>query len=284
MTMTLTTRVPTPVNEPASVRTLLSEGELRVLGRIPTASNLALVCEVHADGQTRRCIYKPVLGEVPLWDFPDGTLAGREVAARLVDAALGWGLIPETVLRADGPVDTELGPGMVQDWIEQPAEPDGLEPVEIVLASAIPEGYVPILRAQEDDGTEVAVAHATDPVMRRLAVLDAVLNNADRKGGHILVDGDGRLYGIDHGLTLHSEPKLRTILWGWAGEPVDDELRGDLARLAAALEPSSSLVTALTELITQDEVAALRERVVALSDGAPLPHPPNGRAIPWPPF
>lgn len=263
---------------------LLTDGELTLLGQIPSASNLTLVCEATLDGTTARCVYKPVRGETPLWDFPDGTLAGREVAARLVDAALGWDLIPETVLRAEGPSGAELGPGMLQKWIDQSPEPAGLEPVEIVPLDAVPEGYIPILRAQEDDGSVVAVAHGTDPAVHRLAVLDVILNNADRKGGHILVDTAGRLYGIDHGLTLHTEPKLRTVLWGWAGTPAEESLRADLAALAGRLDEDADLAEALCALISRDEYRALRERVEALATGEPLPRPPGQRAIPWPPF
>lgn len=265
-------------------RRLLREGTLSLFGQIPSASNLTLVCEVELDGRCARCVYKPVRGETPLWDFPDGTLAGREVAARLIDAALGWELIPETVLRDEGPPGAELGPGMLQLWIDQPDEPVAPEPVEIVPVHDIPDGYVPILRAHDDDGSVVALAHATDERLHRLAVLDAVLNNADRKGGHILLGSDGRLYGIDHGLTLHTEPKLRTILWGWAGDPADEDLRADLTALGEQLAPGGELAGALSTLITGEEFAALRERTAVLAAGGPLPRPPHQRAIPWPPF
>ncbi|GAA4749615.1 SCO1664 family protein [Gordonia alkaliphila] len=268
----------------AQLRRLLSEGELSLYGQIRGASNLALVCLVSSGDDTVQCVYKPVRGETPLWDFPDGTLAGREVAARVIDAALGWDLIPETVLRTEGPPEAELGPGMLQVWIDQPEEPVGPEPVEIVPADAIPDGYVPILRAHDDDGSVVAVAHATDDRLRRLAVLDAILNNADRKGGHILVDVDGRLYGIDHGLTLHREPKLRTVLWGWAGRAVDEPTRTDLQAFAERLRTDDDLAAQLRDLISDGEVDALRARVEALATGDPLPRPPHERAIPWPPF
>ena len=266
------------------VRRLLSEGDLSLFGQIPSASNLTLVCEATLAGHSARCVYKPVRGETPLWDFPDGTLAGREVAARLIDAALGWDLIPETVLRAEGPPGAELGPGMLQLWIDQPDAPAGPEPVEIVPVDEVPEGYVPILRAHDDDGSVVALAHATDERMHRLAVLDAVLNNADRKGGHILVDADGRLFGIDHGLTLHAEPKLRTILWGWAGDPAAESARADLAALGERLAPDTDLTGELRTLISDEELTVLRDRVAALAGGEPLPRPPYQRAIPWPPF
>lgn len=274
----------TAVGAPRDVRRLLTDGRLALIGQIPSASNLTLVCQAELDDESLRCVYKPVRGETPLWDFPDGTLAGREVAARLVDAALGWDLIPETVLRAEGPPEAELGPGMLQVWIDQPSDFAGPDPVEIFDAGAVPAHYVPILRAHDDDGSVVALAHARDDRVRRLAVLDAVLNNADRKGGHILLDETGRMFGIDHGLTLHVEPKLRTVLWGWAGEPVDDALRADLEDLHARLTKDAAFGEALRELITAPEVEALTARVAALAAGAEMPRPPHQRAIPWPPF
>ncbi len=274
----------TAVGAPRDVRRLLTDGRLALIGQIPTASNLTLVCQARLDDEAVRCVYKPVRGETPLWDFPDGTLAGREVAARLVDATLGWDLIPETVLRAEGPPEAELGPGMLQVWIDQPSDFAGPEPVEIFDAGAVPAHYAPILRAHDDDGSVVALAHARNDRVQRLAVLDAVLNNADRKGGHILLDRAGRLFGIDHGLTLHTEPKLRTVLWGWAGEPVDDRLRGDLEALHVRLTEDSAFGEALRELISAAEVDALTARVAALAGGAEMPSPPYQRAIPWPPF
>lgn len=269
----------------ATLRRVLSAGELTLEGQIPSASNLTLVCRAELGEAAVRCVYKPVRGETPLWDFPDGSLAGREVAARLIDEALGWDLIPETVLRAEGPAEAALGPGMLQLWIDQPEEPQLPEPVEIVPADEVPAGYIPVLRAHDADGSVVALAHdGADPRLHRLAVLDAVLNNADRKAGHILIDRDGRLYGIDHGLTLHTEPKLRTLLWGWAGSPVDDATRADLALLEASLTTETELRTALRALLSGAEITALAARVTGLATGQGLPHPPGQRAIPWPPF
>ncbi|MFT4086276.1 MAG: SCO1664 family protein [Gordonia sp. (in: high G+C Gram-positive bacteria)] len=282
------------------VRRILSEGDLTLVGHIPSASNATLVCDVELDGSSLRCVYKPVRGEAPLWDFPDGTLAGREVAAAMIDDALGWGLIPETVLRDAGPPDADLGPGMLQRWIhaeadpppadsEPPAEPErpaepAAEPVEVFPSDAVPDDYTPILRLSEDDGSVVVLAHSTGDDVYRLAVLDVLLNNADRKGGHMLVDADGRLWGIDHGISLHREPKLRTLLWGWAGEPVTEELREDLRRFADSLGPDDTLRAGLSALISDAEIDALRRRATKLADGAPLPLPPAARAIPWPPF
>lgn len=277
-------RSPGRVPDTATTRRLLADGELTLEGQIPSASNLTLVCRARAGDDAVRCVYKPVRGEAPLWDFPDGSLAGREVAARLIDHALGWDLIPETVLRGEGPPEADLGPGMLQVWIDQPEHPAGPEPVEIVPVNDVPEGYIPVLRAHDDDGSVVALAHRTDDQLQRLAVLDAILNNADRKGGHILVDHAGRIFGIDHGLTLHTEPKLRTLLWGWAGRPVTDELRADLDVLADALTDDADLRRELRALISGPECDALLHRVSALAEGGALPDPPGRRAIPWPPF
>nr|WP_107060922.1 SCO1664 family protein [Streptomyces sp. NRRL F-6628] len=290
--------------EPArsgSVTALLTGGELTVRGRIAEASNAVLHCTVVHQGRTAACVYKPVAGEHPLWDFPDGTLAQREVAAYEVCAALGWELIPPTVLR-EGP----YGPGMVQLWIDQadeePGEPagpggapeagenaSGPVPVGHLLALAdaerpAPEGWRAIGLAEVPGGGTALLVHADDARLRRLAVLDAVINNSDRKGGHLLTSADGRLHGIDHGVTFHTEDKLRTLLWGWAGEPLPEEAVTALGRLAAALGEDAPLTTRLAALLTPAEVAALRDRVAALL--ASGTHPvPGGEwpAIPWPP-
>ncbi|AGI91479.1 SCO1664 family protein [Streptomyces albidoflavus] len=296
--------VTTSPAEPApagSVTALLTGGELTVRGRIAEASNAVLHCTVVHQGRTAACVYKPVAGEQPLWDFPDGTLAQREVAAYEVCAALGWELIPPTVLR-EGP----YGPGMVQLWIDQAdeepgerAEPGGAPeagenapgpvPVGHLLALAdaerpAPEGWRAIGLAEVPGGGTALLVHADDARLRRLAVLDAVINNSDRKGGHLLTSADGRLHGIDHGVTFHTEDKLRTLLWGWAGEPLPEEAVTALGRLAAALGEDAPLTTRLAALLTPAEVAALRDRVAALL--ASGTHPvPGGEwpAIPWPP-
>jgi len=261
--------------EPADAL-LLARGELTVRGRIGAASNAALYCTVVHDGREAACVYKPVAGERPLWDFPDGTLAQREVAAYEVSAATGWGLIPPTVLR-DGP----YGEGMVQLWIEVSPE---AELLALVDAQEPEPGWKAIGFAEVGEGRTALLVHADDDRLRRLAVLDAVINNADRKGGHLLPTADGRLHGIDHGVTFHTENKLRTLLWGWAGEPLTDEAQTVLKDLRGALEPSGGLAQKLAPLITPAELDATRARVDALlTDGK---HPePSGEwpAIPWPP-
>ncbi|MBO0855202.1 MAG: SCO1664 family protein [Nocardia sp.] len=260
----------------------LYEGDLSIIGRVTTASNLTLVCEIDSGGGDRlRVVYKPVRGERPLWDFPDGTLAGREVASYLVCAGLGWQVIPETILR-EGP----LGPGMVQRWIDtvDPAEaaPTRLDLVDLVPAGAVPDGFREVLRAVDGSGERVSLVHADDPRLRRMAVLDLLINNADRKGGHALEGLDGQVYGVDHGICLHTEPKLRTVLWGWAGEPVGQDLCDDIAKFLTRLP--GTVADDLAEHLTDAEIDALAGRAQALLDDPVLPRPFTARPIPWPAF
>ncbi|MGQ4490942.1 SCO1664 family protein [Streptomyces sp. 372A] len=259
---------------------LLTEGTLTVLGQVRGASNAVLYCSVAHAGEEATCVYKPVAGEQPLWDFPDGTLAQREVAAYEVSEAMGWGLVPPTVLR-DGP----YGRGMCQLWIEA-EEPGEDEPglLALVEDEEPGEGWKAVAFAEVGEGRTALLVHADDPRLRRLAVLDAVINNGDRKGGHLLPAPGGRLYGIDHGVTFNADDKLRTLLWGWAGEPLTPEAVEVLDRLAAELEPGAPLVTRLAELITAAEIEALRARVGGLRTTG-LHRQPSGEwpAIPWPP-
>ena len=238
---------------------LLRDGEIEIVGRLVDASNATFVCRV-----TERCpdpepdleataVYKPIRGERPLDDFPIGTLANREVAAFLASEATGWGIVPPTVMR-DGP----LGAGALQLWIEADQTIDPLT----------------LLRAR-------------DPVLRRMALFDAAVNNADRKVGHLLpVDrgpGGIHVFGVDHGICFAVEPKLRTVLWAWRGErftpdetAVLDRLRGELA---------NGLGASLAELLSGREVAAARRRVDALLAARRFPDPLLGRpALPWPPY
>ncbi|MFI6250902.1 SCO1664 family protein [Streptomyces sp. NPDC051016] len=254
---------------------LLAHGELKVRGRIRDASNAALFCTVAQDGEEASCVYKPVAGERPLWDFPDGTLAQREVAAYEVARATGWDLVPPTVLR-DGP----YGEGMVQLWID--VAPDAAELLALVDAEEPEPGWRAIGFADVGEGRTALLVHADDERLRRLAVLDAVINNADRKGGHLLPTADGRLYGIDHGVTFNVDNKLRTLLWGWAGEPLPADAVEVLEGLRTAL--GGALGTRLAELITTAELDATRARVDALLTAGKHPEP-SGEwpAIPWPP-
>ncbi|MEU5483740.1 SCO1664 family protein [Streptomyces mirabilis] len=266
---------------PRSVTTaeLLALGELKVRGRIREASNAVLYCSVSYEGRDAFCVYKPIAGERPLWDFPDGTLAQREVAAYEVSEATGWGLVPTTVLR-DGP----YGEGMCQLWVEALPEADGDGLLALVEAEEPAAGWKAIGFAEVGEGETALLVHADDVRLRRLAVLDAVINNADRKGGHLLPTGEGRLYGIDHGVTFNAENKLRTLLWGWAGESLTPEAVEVLTALRDGLAPGASLATRLAELITTTEIDATRARVEAMLASGKHPEP-SGEwpAIPWPP-
>jgi len=222
-----------------------------VLGRLPGSSNQALVVLVHHPelAEPFHAVYKATLAERPLFDFPIGTLARREVAAFLVSEATGWGIVPPTVLR-DGP----YGIGMVQQWIH--ADPT-----------------VDLVRMVVED----------DPRLRRMAVFDAVVNNTDRKGGHLLPMPDGHVYGVDHGVTFSVEPKLRTVLWGWVGMPFDDEELAALERVRAELR--GDLAPGLGELLDPAEVTATKRRVASLLRFRRFPRPnPNWPSIPWPAF
>ncbi|MFL4947119.1 SCO1664 family protein [Streptomyces sp. MMS24-I31] len=271
---------PRGVTPAAGAAELLARGELTVRGRIRDASNAALFCTVADEGRKVSCVYKPVAGERPLWDFPDGTLAGREVAAYEVSEATGWGLVPPTVLR-DGP----YGEGMVQLWIETAADDSAAELLALVDAEEPDPGWKAIGFAEVGRGRTALLVHADDVRLRRLAVLDAVINNADRKGGHLLPTSDGRLYGIDHGVTFNVENKLRTLLWGWAGEPLAPEALQVLEVLKDALGDGGTLGVRLAGLITPAEVDATRARVDTLLALGTHPEP-NGDwpAIPWPPL
>ncbi|MEK2473278.1 MULTISPECIES: SCO1664 family protein [Streptomyces] len=273
---------PAPAAEPVGslAPSLLAEGELTVRGQIPDASNAVLYCTVELDGRSAACVYKPVAGERPLWDFPDGTLAQREVAAYEVSRACGWDLIPTTVLR-DGP----YGTGMVQEWIAPPGDGDAAPELLALVAEDEPEpGWKAVGRADIGAGRTALLVHADHPRLRRLAVLDAVINNGDRKGGHLLPGADGAFFAIDHGVTFNSADKLRTLLWGWAGEPLTDEASAVLRGLTAALADGAPLAVRLAELITDAELAALRARVDGMLGSGRHPEP-SGEwpAIPWPP-
>ena len=231
-----------------------------------------------ADGAELQCVYKPVRGERPLWDFPDGTLAGREISAHLVSEATGWSVVPPTVLR-DGP----FGTGMVQVWVDTD---DERELIDVCPPAQVPAGWLGVLRARDGRGDPAVLAHADVPELRGMAVFDVVANNADRKGGHVLAGTDGRIYGVDHGLCLHVEQKLRTVRWGWVGQPMTAEVLEPLRRLRAKLDgPSSTFRDELGEHVTRREVRALRARVESLLKAPCFPEPSGyGPAIPWPAF
>ncbi len=248
--------LPPPVAlERAAALRLLRVGDLEIVGRLVDASNATLVCRLSGEAGpgvgevTTRCVYKPVRGEAPLSDFPDGTLANREVAAHAVSEATGWEIVPPTVLR-DGP----FGRGMVQLWVEVDPEVDLLE-----------------------------LVRSPHPALRRMALFDAIINNADRKGGHLLPVPGGHVHGVDHGVCFAVEPKLRTILWGWRGAALADEECATLGRLRAGFE--SDLGPRLADLLSEAEVEATRRRIDGLLATRRFPQPdPFRPAIPWPPF
>jgi uncharacterized repeat protein (TIGR03843 family) len=260
------------------VREVLSQGELTITGRLTDASNITLLGSVELDGVAIKCVYKPIRGERPLWDFPDGTLAGREVASYQIAEAAGWHCVPCTVLR-DGP----YGSGMVQQWIDD-ADPDLA--ADLVPETELPDGWRPILRAVDDDGAGLLLVHSSLPALAVLAGFDLVVNNADRKASHILPTPDGRIRGVDHGVTMHVDDKLRTILWGWAGERLPDAVIDGLRRLRAGLaKPGSTLGENMSAALTRSEVRALTHRVAALVAKPVFPEPPEHRTpIPWPPL
>jgi uncharacterized repeat protein (TIGR03843 family) len=234
-----------------AVLDLLTGGDLEVVGRLVDASNATMFCTVSADGAEASCVYKPVAGERPLWDFPEGTLAGREVAAYEVSRAAGWGIVPPTVFR-DGP----FGPGMCQLWIDADTSVDIVE-----------------LARRSDDAR-----------LRQMAVFDAVVNNADRKIGHLLPETTGRLYGCDHGVCFAAEYKLRTVLWQWRGERLPAESLAALRRLQRRFD-DGSLAAGLAERLSRPEVKATARRVELLLQHKRHPLPPDDwPAVPWPPI
>jgi uncharacterized repeat protein (TIGR03843 family) len=256
---------------------LLRHGELEIEGRLVDASNTTLRAAITYEGVEARCVYKPVRGERPLWDFPDGTLAGREVAAYLVGAATGWSPVPPTVLR-DGP----MGPGACQLWIDEVNDEDDAI-VGFVPSAHIPFGWHRIAKAQDDDGRPYVLAHADDERLARLAAFDVVINNADRKGGHILLTAGGAVYGVDHGVSFHLQNKLRTILWGWVGDALPAETLEVLAKVRADLD--GDLGESLYEHLMISEVKRIRRRVDRLITAGIYPEPPTDwPAVPWPPI
>jgi hypothetical protein len=230
----------------------MRSGELSVTGRLVDASNATLYGVIKAiDGAESdeiRVIYKPVAGERPLWDFPDGNLANREYAAFLISEIAEWNLVPTTILR-EGP----FGPGMVQQWIDI------------------------------DESVDLALFYSQDkPLLRKLALFDAVINNTDRKIGHLLPTSDGKLLGCDHGVTFHHEDKLRTVLWQWAGMVLSDQEIIELQKLAEEILKEQVV---LRELITETELQALLARIERLISTGRFPEPSDEwPAVPWPPF
>ncbi len=230
---------------------LLREGKITDCQPVPRGSNYVYLLSLKRNGENARAIYKPRRGEAPLWDFPDGTLYQRECAAYLVSEALKWFLIPPTIIR-EGP----YGVGMLQQFVHT---------------------------KQTIDYAQLFENHI--PEFKRIATFDWLVNNADRKAGHCLEDRQGRLWLIDHGLTFHDEPKLRTVIWDFAGQAVPDELLADLELLSEELDGQNGLTTTLSELLARREIQALRQRLAGMLNNPVFPSSYGSRhSVPWPPF
>jgi hypothetical protein len=230
---------------------LMRCGTLEVRGLLPWSSNYTFLADITdpATEMTTLAVYKPQKGERPLWDFPQGTLYKREVAAYLVSAALGWNLVPPTVVR-DGP--------------------HGVGSVQLFIDADYDQHYFTL---KDDHGGQ----------FQRMALFDAVINNADRKGGHVLIDDSGHVWAIDHGIAFHDEYKLRTVIWEWVGQPLDLDQQAALEGLRQQLEAEQPLALALGELLYPREIKALRSRLERLIKSGKFPGPLGQRSMPWPP-
>ena len=231
----------------SEVIALLERGDLEVLGLLPRASNFTFLARVRDGNEQTLAVYKPRSGEAPLWDFEEGTLAAREVAAFVVAEALGWPWVPPTVLR-DGP----HGPGSVQRFV-----------------------------AFDQDQHYLTMRNERPDEFRRIALFDLVANNADRKSGHCLLAEDGRIFVVDHGVCFHEQPKLRTVIWDFVGEPIPEDLRTDLRALERNLA-ADPFRGRLERLLTSAEIDAMARRVTGLLSSGSFPEPGPGRPYPWP--
>ena len=231
----------------ADVVRALERGELEPLGLLPGASNFTFLCRLRDGRAELLAVYKPREGEAPLWDFPEGTLCRREVAAYVLADALGWPRVPPTVLR-DGP----RGVGSVQRFLAFDPE----------------QHYFTMLEERPDD-------------FRRIALFDVVANNADRKSGHCLLAEDGEVFAVDHGVCFSTEPKLRTVIWDFVGEPIPPPMLEELRSLGGRLS-SGEVVDRLAALLSEPEVTAVGRRLADLVAGGRFPEPGPGRPYPWP--
>lgn len=234
-----------------------------LLGRLVGASNETFLV---VDDEGARWVYKPVAGERPLWDFPDDTLGRREVAAFVLSEHLGLGVVPETCW-GDGP----FGAGSFQRFIDGAVS----DTVELLIPERLDERWLPVATGIDESGHPVVLAHRKDPRLRVIALFDVLVNNSDRKAGHIL-DADGRLLGVDHGVTLHGDDKLRTVLWGFAGMPLTDEE-------VAVVRMAEGIAAPLAPGLTAAEWEAVVDRAAALRQSGVFPGPEGRRApLPWP--
>lgn len=248
---------------------------MELIGAIDTASNLTFMVELTADNRQHKGVYKPVAGEQPLWDFATGSLAEREFAAYVVSEALGWNVVPPTALRS-GP----HGVGMVQLW----CEPTATQPAVVATtADEFPAQYVPVTQTLNRFGQLLVLGHEPSTRLREIALFDIVVNNTDRKGGHVLSMADGNHRGIDHGICFHEDDKLRTVLWGFMEQELSPAEISRLTALKDWLTTPSAQV--LDELLTPTEIRALGQRLERLLQSRRFPRPDgNWPALPWPVF
>ncbi len=233
------------------ILTALKSGQLRLDGRFIYGSNYTFMVTCQDEERSFKAVYKPMEGERPLWDFPNQTLGKREVAAYRVSEALGWGLVPPTLFRTQG---APMGPGSLQVFIDHDPE-------------------VHYFTFKNQDKAQIP----------QVMCFDLLINNADRKAGHLLIDPQGELWLIDHGLSFHVEDKLRTVIWDHAGEPIPENLLGELENLIPSLNAGGSLHQDLIALLKPIEISALQTRAQTLLEAGVFPRPPEDRrAYPWP--
>lgn len=280
--------------------------EVRIIGRIRSGSNAVFLTEEvsplgASDTESARAslwVHKPVRGESPLHDFPAGvlppeasvpgasvesqlagTLAAREIAAYRVSRAAGWDVVPETL-----PIISAAGPGMIQRFLDIPSDSDPEHaPVDLYSPEQMPRDVIGVIALDTEDGETMVLGHRASARIRTIALLDAVINNSDRKGGHVLRSSDGTVWAIDHGLAFHTDPKVRSVLWGFADEPLDDVELAALRALRAGCA-TGSLRRELAALLAPDELDAFRERIDSLLDAGTFPPPHGGFPLPWPLF
>jgi len=238
---------------PIDLQQALECGELELKGQFMLGSNYTFLVTVNHEGQELPAVYKPSRGEQPLWDFPENTLANREVAAYLVSEALGFHFVPLTTLRADGP----HGPGSIQQYIDYDPE------------------YHYFNFSEEDKSR-----------LRPAVLFDLLINNADRKAGHVLIENEtGKLWLIDHGICFHTDDKLRTVIWDFAGQPIPDDLLAPVSSFVSLLSSTSGLRASLQPYLSLVELTALQSRAEALIKARVFPRPPRDRRVtPWPPL
>lgn len=235
------------------ILTALQKGEITLQGQFLNSSNYTFLSTLTYEGKVLDVVYKPTRGEQPLWDFPTGTLSKREVAAFLTSEALGWNIVPPTIYRRS---KMPLGAGSLQQYIEHDPE-------------------YHYFRFDDTDKQK----------LRPVVLFDLLVNNADRKGGHILCDRKGSLWVIDHGICFHEEPKLRTVIWDFAGEEIPKELISDLDCFAARLEAKSDVYRQLSDLLNPAEIMAAARRARQLVESGHFPYPAGSRRpYPWPPI